>query len=809
MTKLRRMACYAALPGLVGTGVAAGGPDYPFRPVPFTDVRVEDGFWSPRLATNRLVTTWYDINKCEETGRVDNFAKAGGLMDGEFKGIPFDDSDVYKVVEGASYVLAQHPDPKLDGYLDVTINRIISAQERDGYLYTARRLLSPEKLPKMSGPTRWSNLGASHELYNVGHMYEAAVAHFQATGKRTLLDVATRNADLLLAVFGPGRLQEPPGHEEIEIGLAKLYRATGKREYLELAKFFLDIRGREGTHRLRGPGQQDHEPVTDQSEAVGHAVRAGYLYAGMADVAAMTGEVAYIDAIGRIWENVVGRKLYLTGGIGARHQGEAFGDDYELPNASAYNETCAAIANALWNHRMFLLHGDARYVDVLERIVFNGFLSGIALTGDRFFYPNPLESDGRRKFNHGSSERSPWFGCACCPPNVLRFLGSLGGFAYATRGSSLYVNLFIGGWAEAEIAGRKVRVKQETGYPWNGLVRLVLEPGSAGQFAVHVRVPGWAQGSPVPSDLYRYAAGAEEAPVFRVNGEASRPMMEKGYAVFRKAWRDGDAIEMNLPMPVRRVLAHDSVKEDAGRVAVERGPLVYCAEGKDNGGTVLDLVLADDATLEPGARPDLLGGLTMIRGRGARVMRDDRGGVAEERAEIALIPYYAWCHRGPSPMAVWLPRTAASAKVPPKPTIAGQSVAIASHCHGADAVEALNDGAEPKNSGGHDVPRFTWWDHRGTKEWVQYDFAKPAKVSSVSVYWFDDTGRGQCRVPATWRLLERQGDRWVPVYGADEFSVAKDAWSTVRFPAIDASALRIEVQLREKYSAGILEWKVE
>lgn len=788
---------------------AATVADYPVRPVPFTASRINDAFWTPRLETNRLVTTWYDINKCEETGRVDNFAKAGGLLDGEFKGIPFDDSDVYKVLEGVAYVLAQRPDPKLDAYLDTAINRIISAQERDGYLYTARRLLPPEKMPKMSGPTRWSNLGASHELYNVGHLYEAAAAHFQATGKRTLLDVATRNADLLLTVFGPGRLQEPPGHQEIEIGLTKLFRATGERDYLELAKFFLGVRGRESTHRLRGQDQQDHEPVTKQSEAVGHAVRAAYMYSGMADVAALTGETAYIDAIGRIWENVVGKKLYLTGGIGARQHGEAFGDAYELPNAAAYNETCAAIANALWNHRMFLLHGEAKYIDVLERIIYNGFLSGIALSGDRFFYPNPLESDGRRKFNHGSSERAPWFGCACCPPNVLRFLGSLGGLVYATRGDAAYVNLFIGGEADVDIAGQRVRLRQETRYPWAGGTRLVIAPESAGEFAVHVRVPGWAMAKPVPGDLYRYEDGASENPVFRVNGEAVNPGLEKGYAVIRRVWRSGDVVEMDLAMPVRRVLAHDAVKDDAGRVAVERGPVVYCAEGADNGGSALDLVLPGEATLVAQERGDLLGGLTVIRGRGTRARRDDRGDIIEAPAEITLIPYYAWCHRGPNPMAVWLARTAATAKAPPKPTIAGESVASASHCHGGDATAALNDGIEPKNSCDHDIPRFTWWDHRGAKEWAQYEFARPSMISAVSVYWFDDTGRGQCRVPATWRLLKRDGGAWVPIYGAGEFGVSRDAWNTVRFPATEASALRIEVQLRDKYSGGILEWKVE
>ena len=390
---------------LLTTALAAPPKDYPIQPVPFTAVSVQDGFWRPRMETNRKVTVRYDFQKCQQTGRIDNFAKAGGLMKGEFRGIPFDDSDVYKVIEGAAYSLALAPDPQLDTYLDNLIAKIAAAQEPDGYLYTARRLLPPEKMPGMSGKARWVNEASSHELYNVGHLYEAAVAHYQATGKRTLLDVAIKNANLIAREFAPGKLQNPPGHQVIEIGLSKLYRVTGNVKYLNLAKFLINIRGHAETHSLYGDYNQDHKPVVEQDEAVGHAVRAGYLYAGVADVAALTGDEAYTKAIDRIWENVVAKKLYLTGGIGARPAGEAFGENYELPNATAYNETCAAIANALWNERMFLLHGDAKYLDVLERVLYNGFLSGIALTGSEFFYPNPLASGAGYK-------RSPWFDCA-------------------------------------------------------------------------------------------------------------------------------------------------------------------------------------------------------------------------------------------------------------------------------------------------------------------------------------------------------------------------------------------------------------
>ena len=629
--------------------LAAAPKDYPVQPVPLTAVWVEDSFWSPRMETNRVTTIWYDFQKCEETGRIDNFAKAGKLMPGEFRGTPFDDSDVFKVIEGASYTLAVHPDPKLDKYLDDLIAKIAAAQEPDGYLYSARTT-DPKCREDFFGPTRWSRLVRSHELYNVGHMYEAAVAHFQATGKRSLLNVAVKNADLICQTFGPApaQLKEPPGHEEIEIGLVKLFRATGNPKYLDQAKFFCDIRGRAGTHKLRGAYQQDDKPILKQTEAVGHSVRAGYFYSGVADVAALTGDARYVQAIDRIWDNVVGRKMHLTGGIGASPKGEAFGADYELPNASAYLETCAAIANALWNERMFLLHGDAKYLDVLERVIYNGFLSGVSLSGDRFFYPNPLETDGKAKFNHGSCERAPWFGCSCCPVNDVRFIPEIASYIYATRGSELFVNLFIGGSARARVAGTAVEVKQATHYPWAGKVLITLLPERAAKFTVNVRVPGWASGKPVPSDLYCYAeaaAGAAAAMTVKVNGQDFRGgRMDKGFLPIKRKWQPGDTIEMDLPMPVRRVVAHAKVEADRGRFAIERGPLLYCAEGADNEGRVLDKVFPGKVRFDVQPHPDLLGGVATVK------MSSEDGGAA-----LTCIPYYAWCHRGPNEMRVWFP----------------------------------------------------------------------------------------------------------------------------------------------------------
>ncbi len=798
----------ALLPSIL---TAAPARDYPIQPVPFTDVHIEGGFWGPRMETNRRVTVRYDFEKCEETGRIDNFAVAGGLKKGGFQGIFFNDSDVVKVVEGAAYSLAIHPDPELEAYLDDLIAKIAAAQEDDGYLYTARTIADPDyQFPGREGG-RWSHLRSGHELYNVGHMYEAAVAHWRATGKRTFLDVALRNADLVCKVFGPGEGQriDVPGHEEIEIGLVKLYRATGDAKYLDQAKFFIDMRGRADKREVYGAYCQDHVPVVEQSEAVGHAVRAGYLYAGVADVAALTGDQAYIDAIGRIWENIVTRKMHLTGGIGATRHGEAFGGNYELPNESAYLETCAAIANALFNHRMFLLHGDGKYVDVLERTLYNGFLSGISQSGDRFFYPNPLACDGRRKFNQGELGRAPWFGCSCCPVNVVRFIPSIPGQVYAVRDDALYANLYVGGTGQARVAGRNVTLNQQTRYPWDGAVRIEVKPDKPGRFALHLRIPGWARGLPVPGDLYRYLDAKASGFSLRLNDKPVRSKLHKGYAVLDREWRSGDVVELDFPMPIRRVLANDKVEADRGRIALERGPIVYCVEAVDNGGSVSDLVLADSVGLTAGHRDDLLAGATVLTGTASRAERNPDGGVELKPASVTAIPYHLWAHRKIGEMAVWLARAPEAARVRPAPTLASTSRVTASHVWRDDSVDALNDQILPRNSIDHDIPRFTWWDHRGGKEWAQFDFAKPAEVSRVAVYWFDDTGRGQCRTPKSWRVSCRVGDKWEPVEAGLDFGVARDRFNEVRFQRRTVDALRIEVELQDGFSGGILECRIE
>ena len=615
--------------------------DYPIHPVAFTDVSIDDNFWSPRLETNRKVTIPYCFQRCEETGRIDNFAIAGGLMEGEYEGARFNDSDVYKVIEGAAYSLSVHPDPALETYLDDLIAKIAAAQEEDGYLSTPRTIIKTGLADRFNGmygnDERWSRCDHGHELYCVGHLYEAAVAHYLATGKRTLLEVALRNADLICSEFGPGKIRNVPGHEEIEIGLVKLYRITGAERYLNTARFFIDERGHYNGREPHGYKNddkhcQDHKPVIEQTEPVGHVVRALYLYSGVADIAAITGDSSYLKPLNTIWNNIVGKKLYLTGNMGVQDYHEGFGEDYMLPNLKAYNETCAGIGNAMWNHRMFLLSGDSKYLDILERDLYNGILSGVSLEGNTFFYPNPLASEGEYR-------RSPWFHCACCPTNIARFMPSIPGYVYAHRGDAVYVNLFIAGTGLINLPGNPVNLKQETEYPWEGMVRITVDPQKSDEFGINIRIPGWSQNRVVPSDLYTYMDRNEDQVTLTVNGGKVEIELENGFAGIRRVWEKGDLIEMHLPMSIRNVSAHAGVKEDQGKVALERGPIVYCAEGIDNNGKALQLTLPEQRDLSVQYLPELLNGVAVI---------------SDHQNEFMAIPYFAWAHRGDSEMAVWL-----------------------------------------------------------------------------------------------------------------------------------------------------------
>ncbi len=782
--------------------------DYPIKPVPFTHVHFDDEFWAQRLQTNREVTIPYTFKKCEETGRIDNFLRAAGKLDGDFAGdFPFNDTDPYKILEGASYSLQVYPDSELEAYLDDLIAKFKDAQEEDGYLFTVRTI-GKGNIQNWYGEERWERLRGSHELYNSGHMFEAAVAHYLSTGKRSFLDIAIKNADLLCEIFGEDKRRDIPGHQVIEMGLAKLYRVTGEEKYLNLAKFFLDERGHAHNRQLYGEYTQDHKPVVEQSEAVGHAVRATYMYAGMADIAALTGDQGYIDALDRIWNNVVSRKMHVTGGVGARGRGEAFGDNYELPNLSAYNETCAAIGHVFWNHRMFLLHGDAKYIDVMERTLYNGALSGVSMEGDRFFYPNPLATGPQGR------ERSPWFPCSCCPSNVTRFMPSIPGYAYGVRDNDLYVNLFVAGTAKVEMNNHVVELQHHTTYPWDGNIAIKVNSGSEANFRLRIRIPGWVRNQPVPSDLYRFQKKSGKKATLKINGKQVPIKLEKGYAVLERNWKKGDTIELNLPMPIRRLICHEAVENNRGKVALQRGPIVYCAEWVDNNGHIFDMMLPDDAKLKAIYQPDFLNGVTKITGEGLLLSYNDDGeSTNKEKHNFAAIPYYAWSHRGPGEMTVWIAREEHAVQPLPHPSIA--STGKISYSFKRDGGESqlsekgINDQVEPKRSNDESIMRFHWWPHLGTKEWIQYEFEEVEKISMVKVYWFDDTDYGACRVPQSWRLLYRKNGEWLPVENKDEYGVTRDKYNTVTFEPIKTDALRLEVQLQPKFSAGILEWKVE
>lgn len=622
-------------------------PGYPIDPVPFTSVKVTDHFWGQRLKTSREVTIPLAFRKSEETGRIKNFEKAAHPSeDYKVEGFSFDDTDIYKTIEGASYSLQTYPDKRLEKYIDSILAIVATAQEPDGYLYTARTM-NPKHPHDWAGKERWVAVeNLSHEFYNLGHMIEGAIAHYQATGKRNFLDIAIKYADCVCRAIGnaPEQKRLVPGHQIAEMALVKLYLVTGDRKYLDQAKFFLDARGYTGR---KDAYSQAHKPVIEQDEAVGHAVRAVYMYSGMADVAAITGDSSYIKAIDRIWDNIVSKKMYITGGIGARHQGEAFGDNYELPNLSAYCETCAAIGSVYMNYRLFLLHGDAKYFDVLERTLYNGLISGISLDGDSFFYPNPLASDS-------GYSRKPWFGCACCPSNISRFVPSLPGYVYAVKDRQVYVNLFLSNRAELKVNDKKVVLEQETSYPWKGDIRLKVLQGNQ-PFGMNVRIPGWVRGSVLPSDLYAYADHQQPAYRVMVNGQEVEGELHNGYLTINRKWKKNDVVEIHFDMLPRLVKANEKVAADRGRVAVERGPVVYCAEWSDNDFNVHTLLMNRPPELRVVEKPELLYGLNQIVTDAQALSYDKAGKLAVKDVKLTLIPYYAWAHRGEGDMEVWLP----------------------------------------------------------------------------------------------------------------------------------------------------------
>lgn len=640
---------------------------YPFTQVPFTSVKLAPNtFWGNRLKAVREVTIPLAFSKCKSEHRYENFVMAAHPSEkydvSSFMGFPFDDTDVYKTIEGASYILQTFPDKKLEQYIDSVLDIVAAAQEPDGYLYTARTI-NPKKPHAWSGSQRWVKEEVlSHELYNLGHMVDAACAHYQATGSRKFLNIAEKYADCVVREVGPSANQATvvPGHQIAEMALSRLYVLTGKKKYLDEAKYFLDYRGKTKIHDLYS---QSDKPVLQQTEAWGHAVRAGYMYAGMADVAALEKDSAYIKTIDRIWENIVSKKYYITGGVGARHAGEAFGADYELPNMTAYNETCAAIAQCYLNLRLFMLHGDSKYIDCLERTLYNGVISGMSVDGGRFFYPNPLSSDGKYAFNSdNTTTRQPWFGCACCPSNLSRFIPSVPGYMYAVRGNDVYVNLFAGNTSTVKVGGKSITLQETTEYPWNGDVKIKVMQNHAKNVTLKIRIPGWARNQVVPSELYKFTDKEKCRYSVTVNGKnIDCDKLNCGYVDIANV-KKGDVVSISIDMPVRTVVANSHVAADKGRVAVERGPLVYCAEWADNSGAdVLNMFLPETAKFNVS---DYSIRNTEADGKNFKVLSvtapaqllstDTAGKLHVSDFSLRMIPYYAWNHRGAGTMQVWI-----------------------------------------------------------------------------------------------------------------------------------------------------------
>ncbi|NCI49852.1 glycoside hydrolase family 127 protein [Sediminibacterium roseum] len=648
---------------LVALSLSAALPaqqnDYAIQGVPFTTVKLKDNFWLPRILVNKRATIPASFKRCEATGRIDNFKKAAARKGKFGTKFPFDDTDIYKTIEGASYTLALYPDETEERYIDHLIEYIANAQEPDGYLYTARTI-NPDSVHPWSGKERWEKeRELSHELYNAGHLYEAAVAHYMATKKTNLLNIAVKNADLVCSVFGPGKKHVAPGHEIVEMGLVKMYRVTGKKEYLATAKFFIEERGRYQGYDpnnkdpwKNGAYWQDHLPVKQQEEAVGHAVRAGYLYSAVADIAALTGDDSLLNAIDKIWTNVVGKKMYVQGSVGAIGNGERYGENYELPNATAYNETCAAISNVYWNYRMFLLHGESKYFDVLEKTLYNGLISGVSLDGKSFFYTNAMQITNNFKHKDIEYTRSGWFECSCCPTNLARLIPSVPGYVYAQKDDQVFVNLFINSNTRLTVKNTAVELVQQNNYPWDGGLSFTVVPARELSFAMLIRIPGWAQDEAVPSSLYRFTTSQVQPVSIKVNGVATQYTMQHGYAVIKRDWKKNDKIEVMLPMEIKRVAAGEQLAENAGKIALQRGPIVYCAEWVDNNGSTSNLFIPDNTVFTTKFKPGLLKGVTVLRADVAAI-DTNTGNVIKQK--FTAIPYYSWANRGQGEMAVWFP----------------------------------------------------------------------------------------------------------------------------------------------------------
>ncbi len=774
--------------------------DYRIHPVPFTSVNMTDNFWAPKIKINHDVTIPHGFQ--QSANRLLNFEIAARLKTGSFSSeYPFDDSDIYKMIEAASYSLYYYPDKELETYIDSIINIIGMAQEPDGYLYTNRTIANINGTPPhpWAGNARWVNVHVlSHELYDLGHLFESAVAYYQATGKNNLLNIAIKAADMIDKEFGWGKNEDYPGHQIVEVGLARLYRATGDEKYLNLAKFFLDVRGPGGEEYC-----QAHKKVVDQTEAVGHAVRAVYMYSGMADIAALKNDSSYIHAIDKIWKDIVQKKIYVTGGIGASGGNEGFNVAYNLPNGSAYCETCASVGNIYLNQRLFLLHGDAKYIDVLERTLYNALLSGISLSGDRFFYPNPLLSNG-------SLQRSVWFGCACCPPNIARLIPSVPGYIYAHVSDTLYINLYAKNNATIDLNGNKVEIDQNTNYPWDGHVDIHVNPETEKIFTIMVRIPGWARNEPIPGGLYQFFDKDTSTVSLSVNGEEISTSIVKGYSVLKRTWKPGDVISLSLPMNLRKLIADERITEDRDRMAIQRGPIVFCAEGIDNNNNILTLNYNKEMDLETDYQANLLEGTQVINTH----TRESNG---DQPRQIKLIPYFLWNNRGASEMQVWLsvrePRILPDSLIRISET--NGDFATTNNVSSWENLKSIYDLYDPLNSGDKGPGAFGNWQNDGSTvgawNWVQYNFHIPYAISSSDVYWWDDNQGITLPDSSYISYWDSRKEKFkaIPETFCSKASgcIDWDKYNSSHFPVIKTDKIRLNFKGSEK-AQGILEWMV-
>jgi len=812
--KRMTVACATLLNLAVLTAAEETMPQH-LMPVPVQQVRVEDEFWMPKRQVWREVTIPDCFDKFEKDGAIANFDKVrDGTGAGTHGGPPWYDGLMYEMIRGCADFLAAGRDAALERRIDTYVEHIAAAQARsaDGYINTWTQLKEPDH--------RWGmndgNDNRQHDVYNAGALIEAGVHYYRATGKPRLLQVATRLANHMCDVIGPPpRANVIPGHSLVEEALVKLhllYRhdpdlkktfdvPVDERRYLQLAEFFIDARGnyqgRTGKDKTFGAYGQDHASLADQATIEGHAVRATLFCTGIAACAAVNGPAEYLAAAQRLWRNMVTRRMYLTGGLGVLSGTEAFSKDYHLPN-DGYSETCAAIAGGFFHHNMNLLHADARYADELERVLYNGALCGVSLAGNTYSYVNPLQFER----GHG---RWAWHECPCCPPMFVKIMGAMPAYVFARGDDGIYVNLFVGSKATVQVNGGNVILTQTTRYPWDGAVRIAVDPERPAKFGMYVRIPSWCQGQPSAGGLYSVASRANTgAAVLKINGAAvARPAMVRGYARLFGTWQRGDVVELELAMPAVRVRCRPEVKADQDRVALMRGPIVYCAEPTGAGFRARNVFLPPDAPLAPKHRADLLGGVTVIdAGFQAKF-----GGAPQLRAtELVATPYYAYANRGPSDMRVWVPEKVDLVQAA---TLASNATPSASHCWKLDSVNAVNGGEAPVSSNDISRPRLSWWDHKGTTEWVQYDFPA-AKVSKVGVFWFADrAANGGCDVPQNWRLMCKDGDAWKAVTNPSGYGVEPDKFNEVTFTPVTTTGLRVEVQLKPGWSGGICEWRVE